>query len=217
LRELDVRFDVIAVISRQTLDYPDEFLDFFSTLGVHSVGFNIEESEGVHKFSSVDAETIKIPLPKFLNRLAQRYVEGLPYGIREYDGLFKLLQSNERYPPRQQVASPFRIINVDVDGNFSTFSPELLGHNTPYGKLNLGNVRTDDFETLTSHPVYKAAFSDIERGIELCREGCEYFQLCGGGSPSNKFFENGTFASSTTKACNANIKAVIDSFLGALT
>jgi uncharacterized protein len=43
--------------------------------------------------------------------------------------------------------------------------------------------------------------ADIDAGIALCRDRCEYFSVCGGGEPVNKLFENGSFASSETVYC----------------
>ena len=44
----------------------------------------------------------------------------------------------------------------------------------------------------------------------MCREQCRYFGFCGGGPPGNKFFENGTFASTETLFCRLHKKAAMD-------
>ena len=42
---------------------------------------------------------------------------------------------------RTQESRPFAIVNVDCEGNFSTYSPELLGLSSPrHGSFALGNV-----------------------------------------------------------------------------
>lgn len=56
----------------------------------------------------------------------------------------------------------------------------------------------------------------IEEGIELCRKECEYFPVCGGGTPSNKLFENGTFASSETLYCRLTKKITTDFVLSTI-
>ena len=217
LRKFEIKFDVIAVVTRETLPHADEFLGFFTDLGAESVGLNIEEQEGIHKRSSMNSQLISTELQTFLNRLAQRYVNGLPYGIREFDALFTIFKTSSFVTPlSQQVARPFRIVNVDAHGNFCTFSPELLGHDTHLGKMHFGNVLRNSFDDMRKHPTYIAALNEIEHGIERCRQTCEYFPLCGGGFPSNKYFENGRFDSTATDACDANIKAVVNSFLNAL-
>jgi uncharacterized protein len=50
-------------------------------------------------------------------------------------------------------------------------------------------------------PVLKRMLSDIGAGVELCRQNCEYFSVCGGGEPVNKLFENGSFATAETTYC----------------
>ena len=42
---------------------------------------------------------------------------------------------------------------------------------------------------------------DIDAGVAMCRERCEYFSVCGGGEPVNKLSENGTFVSTETTYC----------------
>ena len=44
----------------------------------------------------------------------------------------------------------------------------------------------------------------------MCRESCRYFPFCGGGPPGNKYFENGTFASTETLFCRLHMKACLD-------
>ena len=51
---------------------------------------------------------------------------------------------------------------------------------------------------------------EIGEGIEMCRAECKYFPVCGGGVPSNKVFENGTFASTETMYCRLTKKRVTD-------
>ena len=44
----------------------------------------------------------------------------------------------------------------------------------------------------------------------MCRTSCRYFPFCGGGPPGNKYFENGTFASTETLFCRLHMKACLD-------
>jgi uncharacterized protein len=46
--------------------------------------------------------------------------------------------------------------------------------------------------------------------VRLCRERCDYFPFCGGGAPANKYFENGTFASTETLFCRLHKKVCLD-------
>ncbi|MBE9069312.1 GRRM system radical SAM/SPASM domain protein, partial [Leptolyngbya cf. ectocarpi LEGE 11479] len=57
---------------------------------------------------------------------------------------------------------------------------------------------------------------DIQAGVDLCKKECEYFSVCGGGAPSNKYFENGSFASSETMYCRYTKKILTDIVLAEL-
>ena len=91
---------------------------------------------------------------------------------------------------------------MDWAGNISTFSPELLGlKNAAYQDFLLGNINRDALVDLPHRPNFTRMLADIEAGVEMCRERCEYFSVCGGGEPVNKLAENGSFASSETTYC----------------
>jgi len=50
-------------------------------------------------------------------------------------------------------------------------------------------------------------------GCKRCAETCQYFSVCGGGAPSNKYFENGSFESTETVYCRSVIQIPIDIML----
>jgi uncharacterized protein len=52
--------------------------------------------------------------------------------------------------------------------------------------------------------------SEIKKGVEKCADECLYFDLCGGGTPSNKFYENGSFATSETMECKLHKQVLLD-------
>jgi len=79
--------------------------------------------------------------------------------------------------------------------------------------FSFGNVFQNHLEEIFDHPAYQRVAADIAEGIERCRETCSYFAICGGGSPSNKLFEHGTFAASETMACRLQIQAPADALL----
>ncbi len=82
---------------------------------------------------------------------------------------------------------PFVIVNCDRQGNFSTFDPELLSVKTKqYGDFILGNVLEDTLESVCNTEKFQQIYQDMAGGVELCRQSCDYFGLCGGGAGSNK-------------------------------
>jgi uncharacterized protein len=102
-------------------------------------------------------------------------------------------------------------VSVDVEGNYSTFSPELLTMSHPrYGHFTFGNIHRDPVVSILDSSHFRWVHREIEAGLGRCRTTCEYFGLCGGGAPSNKAFENETFDSAETTYCRLAKKAVID-------
>jgi uncharacterized protein len=116
-----------------------------------------------------------------------------------------------------EVNRPSVIVNINHKGNFSTFDPELLSVKTDeYGDFVLGNVLSDSFESVCATEKFLRIDQDIAAGIDLCRQTCQYFGVCGGGAGSNKHWENGTFRSAETNACKNRVKVVTDVVLDAL-
>lgn len=214
LREHGVSFHVISVLTSRSLDHPDELFRFYVENGIRRVAFNIEEVEGVNDSSSLGREDAAEKTRAFLGRFLDLVeTTGADLRVRELHGLGRLVAGGGSVE-RNQENTAMRILSVDHAGNFSTWSPELLGQKSPeYGDFLLGNVRDDDLDALERSTKFRHLRREIERGVAACRESCEYFGVCGGGAPSNKYFENGTFASTETLHCRLSKKAVADVLL----
>ncbi len=217
LRRNQIDFHVIAVITEQALDFPDEIFQFFLENDVRQVGFNIEELEGVNQTSTLTGESKGQRVKTFFRRIyeLQKETDGL-VSIREFDRAYQAIAQGSvedeplSFPQNDQVA-PFAIISVAYDGSISTFSPELLGLKSPeYGEFYFGNVMTDDLTDVIAESKFQHVLKDIQTGVRLCSDTCEYFSFCGGGAPSNKYYENGSFASAETMFCRYTIKTPID-------
>jgi uncharacterized protein len=223
LQKQGVDFHVISVITDCSLDYPDEIFNFFLENGIRRVGFNIEEIEGANQTSTLVGNSVDERIKKFLQRLyeLQKNAKGL-VKIREFENAFRAITHGtdadaHDISSRNDQVRPYKIISVDCDGNFSTFSPELLGlKNDRYGDFCFGNVQTNALPEMTSSSKFNRVFRDIQAGVKLCSETCGYYFLCGGGAPSNKYYENGTFASTETMYCRYTIKMPVDIVLADL-
>lgn len=211
LHEHAIPFSVIAVLTRDSLNSAEELWSFFKSVGISHVGFNIDEAEGIHDRSSLNNEEHFKALRRFLSRIAELHEEDQTLQFREIEDMRRHLTA----PPGAEVERgdnrPGAILNIDVDGNITTFSPELLGQTHPrYGKFAWGNVRTHSWREIGQNSGFQRAWSDIRAGVELCRQSCQYFPVCGGGCPSNKLSEMGTFVSTETKCCRFHVQAVAD-------
>lgn len=213
LRDHDIAFQVITVLTAEALAYPDEMFDFYQENGIRDIAFNVEEIEGPHTSSSLMGAPIQEPFRRFLSRFLDLALGAdPPLKVREFDCSAGAALS-KRYVggDRVQESRPFAIVNVSCDGDLSTYSPELLGLSSPrHGKFALGNIATDALETILASPRFLDLDDEIARGIEMCRNECRYFAFCGGGPPGNKFFENGTFASTETMFCRLHKKICLD-------
>ncbi len=213
LAEHQVPFHALTVLTAESLAYPDELFDFYRANGIGNVGFNVEEIEGPNVTSSLSGTGTRERFRRFFRRftdLAQS--ADPPLLVREFETSAAALLG-QRYGPgsRTQENKPWAIVNVDCEGNFSTYSPELLGITSPrHGNFALGNVARDSFADVLASERFVALEEEIARGVEMCRQKCPYFAFCGGGAPANKFFENGTFASTETLSCRLHRKVCLD-------
>jgi uncharacterized protein len=214
LHEHGISFEVISVLTADSLSYPDELFDFYQENGIRSVAFNVEEVEGPHTASSLQQAGTPERFRRFLTRflLLARSADQ-PLVVREFETSATALLGARRYGPgaRTQENRPWAIVNVDCEGNFSTYSPELLGVSSlTHGGFTLGNVATDSLQSAMDSARFRRLEDEIGGGVEMCRESCSYFPFCGGGPPANKYFENGTFASTETLFCRLHKKVCLD-------
>jgi uncharacterized protein len=214
LQAAGIGFGAISVVTDFTLDHPDEFYRFFAQNSIFDVGFNIDEVEGVNLTSSFGAAASTRRYEDFLGRLLT---------LAEADGgavKFREVWTNAAAlafggpEPVNNTNTPFRILNVDHLGNISTFCPELVTARTPDGgSFAMGNVLAGPLESMLENPVFQRVSAQVADGVRQCRESCEHWMFCGGGSPSNKFFEHGRFDVSETRTCRVHKKATVDVLL----
>ena len=214
LRLNHVNYSVIAVVTKDSVQYPEDFWEFFANLHPAHLGLNPEEAEGVNVWASLRTEEDIQHYKEFLKRLLELNEQSPnPLSIREVDMFMKhiLLGTSRTYV---QMNVPMSILSFDCDGNISTFAPELLtmSHHI-YKDFIFGNVFEGTLEDICSHPKFVEVNAQIQQGVARCRETCDYFAFCGGGSPSNKLHENGTFDSTETTACRLRIKVTTDVLL----
>lgn len=204
-----VEFDVIAVITPKTVQYPNEFYHFFAENQVKLVGLNIEETEGANQSQISEKEIFLQQYNHFIKHLYKLQKDGSVI-IREIEDISNAILFGNGYR-KSLMAIPFSIVSIDYQGNISTFSPELLGNvHKKYGDFTFGNIYKNSINDILKLPKFVQTKKDIETGVQMCQKYCDYFFLCGGGSPSNKLYENGSFESTETLYCQARIKTVVD-------
>lgn len=209
LQRNGVQFHALCVLTNESLNHADELFEFFTSIGLTQLGFNIEEVEGCHAESSLAATDIERDCRRFFDQFYDLCAGG-NIQVREFQALRRLILSGRYDQPNTQ-CTPFSILSVDIDGNFSSFSPELLSNShSNYGHFVFGNIHRDSFISMLRSRHFQRVLSEINSGVARCRESCEHFVLCRGGAPSNKVFENGTFDSTETMYCRLAKKALIE-------
>jgi uncharacterized protein len=211
---------VIAVATSDSVGRADDIFDFFVSHGVREVGFNVDELEGINRHSSI-ADT-QAGHATFLRRLLERSLaDPEQLNIRELevaahlilDDLPQIGIGGGSYPDNSQIL-PFAILSVAADGDFTTFSPELIDQSHPrHGSFVFGNVLRDSLRSMLTQPRFIAIFEEIMEGVQGCRDSCAFFSFCGGGAPANKLGEQGTLNCTETAYCRAMIKRPLEEVL----
>jgi uncharacterized protein len=219
LQRRSVPFHAIAVVTAESLLHPEAVIDFFLDTGIDRVGFNIEELEGANKSSSVAGDKVS-NVRRFFEVMAEG--EERSQGkltIREFEnarGAIKGSHVQDCPSPdlRNEQTMPYAILTVAWDGSMTAFSPELIDASSKdYGDFILGNILRDPISDIFDSPKFKQIANSIEEGCKRCAQTCQYFSVCGGGAPSNKYFENGSFESTETVYCRSVIQIPIDIML----
>jgi uncharacterized protein len=210
-----IDFHVICVLGKRSLSHARQLFEFFRDEQVKRVCFNIEETEGIHRSELVSARTFIALFQQFYREyvsIVERSNE--KQWVREIDSPLEALFAGHNLATHNSQVSPFGIVTIDWEGGLSTFSPELIGTpTTEFGNFVFGNVMNCTIAEMRQSALFSKVYADILSGVNLCRATCEYFGVCGGGAPSNKYFENGSMASGETIYCRAIIKTTTDLIL----
>jgi uncharacterized protein len=217
LKHSGLKLKVICVLTRDSINKPEELFEFFESLGVDHVAFNIDEGEGPFLHSSHEYTDCLPAFRRFLRRYFELVIANKSQqSVRE-------LKRGLTYVFKAAITSsyetvPIRVLTIGHDGDFGTFSPELFGqHHKDFGRLVFGNVHdVGVFETLESDARLIGVLQSIQRGIQSCAQTCSYFDICKGGLPSNKLGEHGTFEATETVACRFKRQAVADAVVDLL-
>ena len=221
LRAAGISFHAIAVVTPATLAMPDAFADFFEAEGIHELGCNFDEAEGLHTQSSLAGH--EAAHAGFLQHLLERSMRpGSALMVRELVMAQHLVATplplyhwhDQRWPDNVQVL-PFALLNVAHDGSFSTFSPELLGQpSLQFNNFLFGNVASGGYLAAARSQAFQRAWTDIARGVAACQAQCAHFGYCGGGAPANKLYELADMGGTETLYCRTMLKRPFDAVLG---
>jgi uncharacterized protein len=218
LKQHGIGFHAIAVVTAATLADADGFYRWFEGQGITELGCNFDEAEGVHTQSSLAGQ--EAAHAAFMQRLLQLSLRGSVV-VRELAQAWRALSAplprwhwRDHAWPRNTQVMPLALLTVGHDGNFSSFSPELLGQpSTLFGNFVLGNVMHTGYKAALRSDNFLRLWAGISAGIQACQRQCAYFDFCGGGAPANKLYEARDFAATETLHCRSMVQRPFDAVL----
>ena len=212
LKETDTPFGILSVVTDFSLDYAKEIFNFFYENDLTDVSFNSEEKEGANQSSSLESDDSEKRYKNFLEQFWQCVkTSDKKFYVREFAFILDAILYQSPDIGKSLTNQPMGILTFDSEGNFSSYSPELLTiKDTKYENFILGNVFENSFDEVLRSEKFERISRDIQAGFDLCEQECEYFFRCGGGTPVAKLEENGDFASKETMYCRLKYQIPTD-------
>jgi uncharacterized protein len=222
-----IKFDVTAVVSPDGLDFPEEFLKFFSPysesirefhLNLHDEFFLDDTQVGV-------LETYRRKYEQFLLSLLDLTAGSHAFpAIRNFSFFFNRLFAPEGTRPdydARSMSRPFRTLSIEANGDVSTFYAGLTLDECKdlkdlYGDANgfvIGNILEEDLASIARSQKLQQIGRDFETSHAACERSCEYYDLCPGGYNLIKYRRHGTFDATETPECSVHIKTMADTLL----
>lgn len=203
---------VITVLHPDGLSCADEYFEFYKNNGIIDVSFSIDELEGVNSVSSFSASRYKDEVVSFLASLLRiAFDSNYNLYIREIERVAAIL-AGAPYSTNELV-EPWGTLVISAAGGISTFSPELMEVHSPmYNNFVFGNILKNDLDFIEHSSLFKTVSREIKEGVLAC-SSCRYFDLCGGGSPVNKYCEKHSLSAAETDFCQLTTQASTDALL----
>lgn len=217
-------FGCLAVVGENSLRNPLELIEFFhKEIGISSVGFNIEDIDGINTKTSFgeDRESNRKAIRREL--VEPFYNEIFDYwwpvrdqlSIREFSDVLRTasrIKKNPDYKRVPDIARPLGIITVGRDGSITTFAPEFASaFQDELDIFVIGNVlEIDSLKSLEKSPKFLNLVSEVMKGVSACEKECDYYSLCGSSHVSNRYFEYKDFSRPDTFTCEMMVQAAAD-------
>lgn len=229
LHENGIKPGLLCVLTKDSLQYPDELFQFFLENEFHSIGFNIEEIENENTFSSLKPEggnhdvtkEIKDLYSKFISRFFDLWFpHRQSIKLREFEDIIYII--DRKLQGIDHVRTPdelkrLGIVTIQKNGNITTYSPEFAGAKSEkYSNFIVGNIMTDNFEDILNNENFKYISSEVDKRIDSCKTSCEYFDVCGGAYISNLFFETESLIGTESSSCILHRKVLSNALIDKL-
>jgi uncharacterized protein len=208
----EVVVSVIAVVSDPTPERARKLFTFVAELGATWLGVNIEEREGSNKRRTAPPES---QVTDFWAALIEAWQANPTVQLREAD--HALSYARHVIDDEHNGESEHRSTRLDPlptiawNGEVTLISPELAGFRSDrYGDFTCGNVLRTPLDQLIRTGMRATWVREYQRGIAECRISCPYFAFCGGGHPSNRYFERGRMDGTEIDYCRNSKIALME-------
>ena len=213
LRDAGVELGAICVVTRASLAQPAELYSFFVEEQVDRVSFLVEEVQGVHTESTLSGLAFDESLRVFYETMLELSADKAGPRIVELEFLEDVV-SRGGCIAGNNLVEPLGTLNFDARGGFGSFSPELLESSGSSGEsFVVGNIKNGSIRSAFDSASARKIAAEVTRGVQACRETCEYFSFCGGGSPGSKQSEHGRLDITETENCRRSVKLLTETFL----
>jgi uncharacterized protein len=213
LQQSGLDFYAICVLSQDGLENPERIFQFAREAGIKRLCFNVEETEGINVSRAYHLRNVE-DLARGFYAHALKEAGDADDGIwvREIYQMVRGIYASAFRQAESQVAQPFRIISVNASGFWSTYCPELVMscRSQKFNDFKLGDLSESPISQHIDRSCFWKLDEEIAAGVAKCKAECEYFAVCGGGRPANKFCETGRFDCTETRQCRVTIKALAD-------
>lgn len=199
---------VIAVVSEPTPARARRLYAFARELGCRRLGVNIEEREGVnHRATAHDLDQTAA----FWAELVRAWRDDPCVQVREIDRALGFASRALRHERPKPAAVVDPLPTVAWDGSVTLISPELAGFSSDrHGPFSCGSVLREPLDVLIARGMRAAWVREYRLGVRNCRDSCRYFEFCGGGHPSNRYFEHGRLDTTETAYCRNSKIALME-------
>ena len=218
LQENDLPVSVLSVVHQETLNYPEELVDFYFQHQFKTVGLLTEEIVGGQDKSSLYTSENQTKLKVFFKRFWNRIQEHDNQAIRFREFYLPFIGLTSQKELGSGIVNPLDFIHVNYAGDFTTFDPNFVHtKNTIYGEdLFFGNVHTHNFVDILATKKFQHVYEDLQAGYQQCEATYDYFKACPNIYNGNKILEHGTLNSTETIACRQRVKFCTDVLVNSL-
>ncbi|WP_083886749.1 cyclophane-forming radical SAM peptide maturase AmcB [Actinoalloteichus spitiensis] len=189
---------VIAVVSDPSRLRARRLFDFVVENGISALAVNIEEREGANRENNFQD---RASVASFWSELVLAWRKHPEVRVREISRVLGYIECVLNDRPIRRPTSIDPLPTVAYDGTVTLISPELSGFGRPHESFAVGNVLETPLEELIRQGSEAAWVREFARGVDACKRTCPYFDFCGGGHPSNRYFEHGRLDITETNYC----------------